>query len=872
MRAGKIIVGISLLFCLTLLTSCNTQQSNLSQKIFLKEGWNLQSSAKVSAAGAEISSPSLNTSTWYKAAVPSTVMGSLLQNGLYEDIFIGENIKKVDKEQFNTSWWYRNEFKLHHNKEQYVHLHFDGISYYANIWLNGKLVAPKDSVYGTFRRFDFDVTNLIQDSTNVLAVEVFRQQPGDFGLGFADWNPRPPDENMGIWRDVYIDITGAVQIKDPTVESKVNTETLTEASITIKVELANYSDKSIKGTLKGKIDSLEFDYPVELNPHETKSISLTEKEIPALHIINPRLWWCVGLGDPNLYRLKLSFQNGNKVSDTHALNFGIRQVEDFYIGKEYRGFKLNGKKVLIKGAGWTDDIFLRDTEKSNEIQIQYVKHMNLNTIRLESFWGTSQNLYDLCDKYGILNMVGYSCQWEWENYLGKACDNFGGIQTEQDMSLAVAYLDDQVKWLRHHPSIITWFVGSDKLPKPELEERYKKLIQQIDDRPYLAAAASHKSTVSGPTGVKMNGPYDYEAPGYWYLDSIHGGAFGFNTETGPGAQMPVKESILKMMPKDKLWPLNDIWNFHCTKATEAFNKLDVLNEAMEGRYGKAKDLDEYVLKSGVTQYEAMKPMFEAFRVNQKKTTGIIQWMLNSAWPSFYWQLYDYYLVPTTAYYAVRKANEPIQLIYNYGDGSVYAVNETYQEHKNHKAKIQVFSIDSKSLFNKEISFNIDPITSDKILSLDRFKGVVFLSLQLYDDQNKLVATNFYWLSDKPDEFAWNKTSWTHTPMKSYADFKSLNKLSKHDIKMSFTKSDNENDVIIKVVLNNSNEIAFFTELSLLGKDGNLIRPVFWNENYFSLLPGETKEISCKLSKDQLSDQAKITLSGWNAKGQQVDLK
>jgi exo-1,4-beta-D-glucosaminidase len=855
-----------------LFTSCSNNAVKQYQQIALKGGWTLQSGAKANSKGSDISSSSFDATSWYKASVPSTVMGTLLQNGLYPDIFMGTNFKNIDKEQFNTSWWYRTEFALNEiTKEKFVQLNFDGVSYYANVWVNGKQVASKDSVNGSFRTFAFDVTKFVNNGNNVLAVEIFHQQPGDFGIGYADWNPRPQDENMGLWRDVSLNITGAVGVMHPTVESKVNLQTLKEASLTIKSDLTNHSDKAVKGLLKGKIDSIEFEYEVQLQAYETKSIVLTEKEVKALHISNPKLWWCVGLGEPNLYKLDLSFVESGNVSDAKTTNFGIREIEDYYTDKNYRGFILNGKKVLIKGAGWTDDIFLRDTEKSNETQVQYVKHMNLNTIRFESFWGSGQNIYDLCDKYGIMVMVGWSCQWEWENYLGKACDDFGGIQTDKEMDLIVASLNDQVKWLRNHPSIITWFVASDKLPKPVLEDRYKKLLSQIDDRPYVAAAANHKSTVSGPTGVKMNGPYEYEAPIYWYVDTIHGGAFGFNTETGPGPQVPVKESILKMIPQDKLWPINDTWNFHCTKATEAFNKLDGFNEAMEARYGKAKDLDDYILKASVTQYEAMRPMFESFRVNEPNTTGIVQWMLNSAWPSFYWQLYDYYLLPTSAYYAVQKANEPLQLIYNYGDGDVYAVNARYETQKHYKAKVQVYDTKSKIVFEKTVNFDL-LAGAEKILPLDNFKGVVFLSLQLFDEKENIVASNFYWLSEKQDVFAWDKTFWAYTPMKSYADFKPINSLSVHEVKLSYTKEISGSEAIITATLTNNETIAFFSTLTLTNKESIIVRPVFWSENYFSLLPGETKSITCRLSKDSLEEGSKLLLSGWNVKAQEVELK
>ena len=328
----------------------------------------------------------------------------------------------------------------------------------------------------------------LKQGENVLAVEVFRRQAGDFGVGFVDWNPKPPDQSMGLWRDVYLKISGNVSIINPAVESKVDLETLDNAFLTIKTDLKNHSNSPIRGHLKGKFDDVQFEYPVQLKADEQKVISITDQDIPSLHVKHPRLWWCNNLGEPNLYQLQLQFVEDNVIDDSTAINFGIRDVQTFVDEGGHKGFKLNGKKVLIKGAGWADDLFLRDTPERNETQVQYVKDMNLNTIRFEGFWGTSDNIYSLCDKYGIMVMVGWSCQWEWENLMGKPCDQFGGIETEDEINLIVNSLDDQVKWLRNHPSIITWFVGSDKLPRPELEERYKSLLDSIDDRSYLASA------------------------------------------------------------------------------------------------------------------------------------------------------------------------------------------------------------------------------------------------------------------------------------------------------------------------------------------------------------------------------------------------
>lgn len=852
------------------LFACSSKSGIMHDTILLKDNWKVSRSDSASKmTGADYSMPGVNTASWYSATVPSTIMGVLTANGLYEDIFTGDNFKNIDKSRFDTSWWYRTEFDLPDvSEDQRVMLCFDGISFYANIWLNGKQIATRDQAYGTFRRFEFDITPHLTDSKNVLAIEIFKQKKGDFGHGFVDWNPAPPDANMGLWREVNVKVTGPVALKNTVVHSDVNAETLDEATLTVTTDIVNLTDRPVRGKLKGEGDGIKFSMNVDLEAGETKTIKITPDEAPSLHINNPRLWWCHTLGEPNLYNLTVDFTVNNLVSDSKPVQFGIREIEPYYNAEGHRGFKLNGKEVLIAGAGWTDDIFLRDNEKTNEIQVQYVKHMNLNTIRFENIWGTSRNIYELCDRYGILAMVGWSCQWEWDNYLGKECDEYGGIKSPADMDLAVKYLEDQIRYLQNHPSIFVWMLGSDMIPRPALEERYAELIAKIDNRPYLASASWRKSSISGNTGVKMKGPYNYVGPSYWYIDSVNGGAYGFNTETGPGPQIPVMETIEKMIPDDKLWPVNAIWNYHCNPS-ESFGDLGIFNNVLYRRYGQPANLKNYLLKADVQSYEAMKGMFEAFRANRPNSTGIIQWMLNSAWPSLYWQLYDYYLLPTAAYYAARKANAPVQVIYNYGNNKIYSVNETLNPVQNVVIQVRLANARGEIIYSDDLVRDIPANGSSVLAELPSFQGVAFLSLSMLNNNRNQIADNFYWLSGNEDEYDWKNTEWFYTPMSASADFKLLNYLTPADIKVTTSTKEH----LLEVVLENGNDNpGFFIQATLKDSAGHTLYPVFWSDNYISLLPGQTKTIQCSVPETiDIRGQLTLVISGWNMKEQSISV-
>ena len=496
--------------------------------------------------------PDSSPNTVYTADVPCTVMGALTANGLYEDALVDMNYRNIDRTQFEQPWWYVKEFTLEALKEgQYAELAFDGISYRADVWLNGTQIASADEFYGPFRQFSFDVTDILKEN-NKLSVKVYRWQPGEFNIGFVDWNPRPADESMGIFRPVWIRYSDAVSIKNPVITSKVDTVELDEAWLTVETTLCNNSDEEVCGKLVGKFDGKKFTYPVTLTAGEKKTVTVTSEDAKALHVKNPRLWWCHNLGTPEMYNMELAFIIGKKTSDSQSIDFGVRQIDSYINDTKGRQFVLNGKNVLIKGAGWTDDIFLRNPDERNLTEVSYVKHMNLNTIRFENVWGTSQNIYDICDKLGVFALVGWSCQWEWEVYTGKPNDRNGCISTEDEMNLIAESFEDQVLWLRNHPSIIGWYAASDMLPRPELEQKYLDVLDKIDTtRPYMVHAGSATSPLSGPAGMKMWGPYEWQAPYYWYSEEAKGNATGFNTEIGIGAQFPVKETILKMIPEDQ---------------------------------------------------------------------------------------------------------------------------------------------------------------------------------------------------------------------------------------------------------------------------------------------------------------------------------
>lgn len=834
----------------------------------LTGGWQLQAASEVAAEPAALSQPGFDAAGWYAAEVPVTPMAAMVAAGLYPELYLGTRLAEVDTVQFQQPWWYRTEFDLSADDAKKVaRLAFDGINYAADIWLNGELVAGRDQVLGAFRTHRLDVSSRLVAGRNALAVAVHPPQPGDFTIGFVDWNPRPPDNNMGIWRPVTLRLTGPVSLDDVAVTTDLDLPGGKAGRASVTATVKNHGAEQVLSAVTGRIGTVEFSADVILAPGEEQVVSFTPDEYDVLSFDQPRLWWPHTMGEPSLYDLEVTAEVDGRVSDTASATFGFREVGTYLNPEGHRGFTVNGLPVLIRGGGWVDDLLLADSPAKIDAQLAYVKHMGLNTIRLEGFWGSSQYLYDAADREGVLIMPGWSCQWEWEDYLGKpVSEQYGGVLEPAEMDLVAASLADQIRWLRNHPSIFTWVLASDLLPHPDLERRYHAVLADLDTtRPPLVSCGWLESEVSGPTGVKMRGPYDWVPPRYWWEDRERGGAYGFNTETGPGPQPPPLESVRRMIPPEHLWPIDEVWEFHCGR--NEFNDMDRYQEALDRRYGSSSSAEEFLMKAQVASYEAIRPMFESFAANRPLSTGLIQWMLNSAWPETYWQLYDWYLMPTGAFYGARAACRPLNLAYDYAGRSVYAINDTRHRAEDLKATVRVLDLQTRELLVEELDLALDAGASQPVLDLGELAAstpVYFLDLRLRDGSGVELARNFYWLSTKPDVLDYDNSLWFVTPTKEFADFSALRDLPEVELEVAAAARPADGSPEIEVTLVNPSEaLAFFVELRVVGGEGLSVLPVLWEDNYVSLLPGERRVIAARFPQAEDLSGTRLIVSGWN---------
>lgn len=850
----------------------------------LSDSWLIISSQKTTLSGADLTlSNNLDHAGFVRTKVPTTVMGALVEAGVIKDPFFGKNLDSIPKKDFLVPWWFRTTFNLEkfNNKSEIARLLLDGINYRANIWLNGKQIASKDSIFGAFNQFDLDISKYAKTKDNLLAIEIFPPKPRDFYMGFVDWAPTPPDNYMGIFREVRIRRSGKVLLDHLFIAPDVDLPTLKSATLKVSAEVANYASEEKQVVVTGKIENMTFSSSFPVGPGERKPVSFD------LKVENPRLWWPNGLGKPEMYQVSMELKDGSILADQQSSRFGIRKIETYLTKDTVRGYKVNGREVLIRSGGWVDDLFLRYMPEKDAAQIRMVKEMNMNSVRFEGIWGNSQHIFDLCDENGILMMPGWSCQWEWPDYLGlemkvdaadanipinEGVDKYSVKLTPQEEDLLAGYFKSQVLWLRNHPSIFVWATGSDAMPKPSLEKRYQEILAKYDPtRSLLVSAGKFTSEISGPSGMKMNGPYEYVPPVYWYEDKKLGGAFGFNSETGPGPQIPPVWCIRQMMPQEKLWPpMNDHWDWHSGR--KDFGSVKVYLNALNKRYGEPRNLEELALKAQLMNYEAIRPMFEAFVVNKPVSTGVVQWMLNSPWPEFYWQLYDYSLMPTGALYGTKKACQPVNIIYNYYEKKVYISNDSQGTIVNFDAEIELFNLKSEKVFNKSVKFSLAENKVQVLSDLPELGGnreVYFLGLKLKNPSGDVVADNFYWLATQPDKLAWEKYLWYYTPQKEYADFRKLSQLAR--VRPEITKSEStegSEGVITLNFKNNSRTISFFTEVVLTKKASREpLLPQFLSDNYISLFPGQTKKIIVRYHlKDLKGDQPLINIQGINFPG------
>ena len=843
----------------------------LNGKLSLDGGnWKLQRASEVNASGEAIAKPGFNDEAWIPATVPGTVLSSYVNIGAVGDPNFADNQLQVSESFFYSDFWYRHTFNVETLGER-MFLDFDGINWKAEIFLNGKQIGNID---GAFIRGKFDVTDVVKQGENVLAVKIIKNaHPGvvkeqtawspDYNGGVLgadnptfhasigwDWIPTIRGRNIGIWNDVYLTYAGSVTIEDPFVQTDLPLPSIDCADILAEATLKNHSDKAVKGVLNFNMDKdgtgVTEQMEVELAPGESKLVKL-----PSARLDNPKLWWPVGYGEQNLYDSKFTFIVDNKESDAKTFKTGVREltfVDEPYVqaGGVLRGkeqFKnpirltvyINGKRAVGFGGNWgMPESNLNYRGREYDAAVKYHADMHFTIIRDWVGMVGDEEFYEACDKYGVLI---------WQDFwLANPAD--GPNPYYEDMFMTNAR--DYVKRIRNHAAIGIYVGRNEGFPPETLDGQLRNLVAELHPgMRYISHSAD--GVVSGEGSYNALEPIEYFR---------HYGHDRFHSERGIPNVMTY-ESMKLAFGEDNLEPVstlatpNHIYGLHdyalggsagpSAQQTETFNKM------IAKMFGQPKNAEEFAEWAQWVNYNGYRAMFEGRSEHRR---GILLWMSHPAWPSMVWQTYDYYLNPTAGYFGSKKACEPIHIQWNPVRDDIEVVNYYAGDFAGVTGTAQLISQDGKVVWEKQASFDVKNDETVALFLLEEpaeLSATYFIKLTLKQG-DKLLSENFY-VRGKEDG---NYQSLLDLPMIGLGN----------DIKVV---REGDEWVLDGTVKNESETPALMIRLAVKGdKTACMMAPVMYNENYFSLMPGESKQIHITLNNaDTQGEKPTLEITGFN---------
>ena len=864
------------------LTTASTGLSAAGETVPLHQGWFLQTSSLVADGGQTLSTRSDPPEGWHATTVPTTVLAALVENGVYPDPYYGENLKSIpgyhegrwlimpEDSPFDCPWWFWTSFEAPDEwTGKHVALHFDGINYRANIWLNGAEVADSEHVVGMFRRFVFDVTDHIRPgAANCLAVEIvppgqlpdkdYHTKQIEATTGWDDHNPQPPDMNMGIWEDVFLRVTGPASLAHPYVHTDLDVPSLDTARLTVSVDLTNRTDHPVSTTLRGAIEDVEFAKEIALSPHEKRHVAFSPDDFEQLVVDNPRVWWPNPVGPQELYELHLAASVDGRLSDSTRVRFGIRNITSALNDEGWRCFVVNGRRILIRGGAWmTCDMLLRLDRSRYDALIRYAREANLNMLRSEGFSiRETDEFYDLCDQHGV--MVTQQI--------------FGRSIPDED--LAIACTEDTILRIRNHPSLVHFLGHDETFPTASLDAAYRGLIERLaPDRTYQPHSGAFEVEHRFKTGGTRTGTrelWTYANPKHYY-ERHEDGAWGFAQSGGIGGIVAPFESVRRMIPEDQRWPVwTDALSFH--SVIQGGDFFDTVVRMLEARYGESDNLEEFCMKAQALNYESARGMFEAYGRNKYAATGITTWKYDAAWPAFMtWQYVDWYLIAGGAYYGAKKACESLHVQYSYDDDSIYVVNGLYEDFEGLRVSAEVHDFNMHKVYAREETVNVAADGKTEAFTIQWPADLTqshFLCLALDNAQGRRISNSFYWLSSVPDVRGTVNRSWRDFSVspKSIADHTQLQQLPPVTLDVAWQFSRGDAETSVRATLTNpTDHLAFLVHLAVRkGEEGEEVTPTYWEDNYISLLPGEQRDIAGVFPTRSLNGAAPaLFVDGWN---------
>jgi Exo-beta-D-glucosaminidase Ig-fold domain/F5/8 type C domain/Glycosyl hydrolases family 2/Glycosyl hydrolases family 2, sugar binding domain len=823
----------------------NPEESNGT--LYLSGGnWKIQRSSEVKSSGEEVSKPGYDNNDWVVATVPGTALVSYWNAGALPNPNYGDNQLMISESFFNSDFWYRDEFKVPPDfKRDRIFLNFDGINWKAEIFLNGEKIGRID---GAFIRGIFDVTDLIKPGqTNSIAVLIKKNENigvikeatatyhdkngGILGtdnptyhasIGW-DWIPTIRGRNIGIWNDVFLSVTGPVTIEDPLVTTDLKLPDTTAADISLEVTLKNYKSETVAGILKGKYGNIKFEQEVSLEPSSSKVVKINPSNNPSLHIINPILWWPDGYGNPHLYNVELIFKTASGVSDKKEFKSGIRKMT-FDDSDQILNIYINGRRFIARGGNWGfPESNLEYRGREYDIAVAYHADMNFNMIRNWVGQTADDEFFEACDRHGIMI---------WQDFcLANPADG----PDPADPKMFIDNARDLIKRIRNHPSIAIYVGRNEGNPPAIIDTALRSMINEL--HPGL-----HYISNSAFGVVSGGGPYRALPVRDYFL------LYGYNklhSERGMPDVMTY-ESLKQTLPESALWPQNSQWGMH-DYCLESAQSAASFNQMIETGFGKADNAKKFTELAQWINYSGYRGMFEGRSLFRQ---GLLLWMSHPAWPSMVWQTYDYYFEPTAAYFGCKKACEPIHIQWNPVFDNIEVVNDNAGNRIGLTAKAQLLNMNGSVQWEKEKNLSCKEDSTAICFRLEFQKSLTpvhFIRLTLKEGE-KTLSDNFYWRGQVE------------------GNYQALNTLPVIKLQNNTkTEKSGDNWLLTTTLTNTSKTPALMVRMKVIGKNtGERILPVFYSDNYMSLMPAEKKVITMKLKdEDTRGEKPVVEISGFN---------
>lgn len=876
LRTQKLGLYAAIALCLSAFTSYAQHEKPLPKRYELNSGWYCENIKAVSQNGEALSVRKNPLQNWLPATVPGTVLTTLLNNKKVPDPFYGMNNQLIpdvyDSGNALYTYWFVKDFDEKAAPNEQVWLQFRGINYKAEFYLNGKKINAQTHE-GMHLRTQYNITRLLAaDGHNRLAVLVYPPDVPGFANGGQggdgtiarglttpytagwDWIQPIRDRNTGIWDKVTIEKTKGINLQNPHVITLVPGKRFPEgpqqpATVKVSAELDNPGSKAVSGFLQYRLAGKTLRKAVTLLPGR-----ITEIQMPDFKLEQPQLWWPNGYGKQHLYPMQLSFvSTSNETLDAESLNVGVRQIDNIWNEHtKSMGTFVNGQKIFIKGGNWIiSDAMLRFSDARYDAEVRYHRDMNLNLIRI---WGGAlverPEFYEACDRYGLLVFQDFwfsgDCNGRWVDP-AKKDDQWTRRRYPDNHTLVLTAAADQIKMVRNHASLAFWCGGNEITPPEDILLPLRdEILPKLDGTRKFFDFSNSDEMSFNALGGNGDGPYGIQDPKSFWRDRT----FPYNSEVGSvgvgdyvSLQRFIPEANL-VAPQFKAKP-DSVWDYH--KYISYEHHID--------SYGKAKDAADFAMKAQLVNYDQYRALMEGFSAHMWDWyTGSIIWKTQNPWTSLRGQMYDYYLDANACLYGLRKGSEPLHVMINPLDSMVTVVNNGFSSRRNLMIQGSVYDMEGKEYFYSQVFNEIGPSSVRRFFPMNEFiskldkKEGVFVSLRILDEQKQTLSENLYWLPGKDG---------------SYSGLQKMKK-AKLEVKTSKTASGK-----IMVTLTNAkgNPVAFFNRIALINKaTGARILPAFFDDNYLSILPGESKTITAEYN-DEPAGGILAEVYGWNTGSQ-----